>query len=334
MRNVVHGATTSVVPDAQPFSTGWGLMGLVVCTASLCVVGLFWETVRSMIDIWAGSRTFAHGFLVLPAMGYLIWCYRNRWMQLVPAPSAWGVAALILLGSGWFVGHVTAVAWLQQGLVLAMLPGLMWAILGKEIVKTLSWPLGFLAFMLPVGTSIEPWLQDFTAWFIQVGLQFAHIPYLYRTDTYQIVITSGTWEVNPDCAGLRYLLPGLALGYAFATLIYRQPTRRLVFLVLCAAVLMVANGFRAYGVIIGDHFGIAEGTDHRVFSYAIYGLTIPLLFWFGFKWSENIAVNSPEHRMIDVHDSFDARKSILMAIAAVAMLAVPPLAVLLWFERF
>lgn len=332
MREVVDGTTTSV-PDDQSFWTGWRLTGLIMCIASLCVVGLFWETVHSMTDLWASSRTFAHGFLVLPALGYLIWCYRHRWMQLVPAPSAWGVAVLILLGSGWFVGYVTALVWLQQAAVVAMLPGLMWAILGKEIVKTLSWPLGFLAFMLPVGTSIEPWLQDFTVWFIQVGLQLADIPYLYRHETYQIVLTSGMWDVAPDCGGLRYLLPGLALGYAFATLIYRQPTRRLVFLALCAVVLMVANGFRAYGVIIGDHFGIAEGTDHRVFSYVIYGLTIPLLFWLGLQWGGNMTDTSLQYRTTEVHGGFNARKSVFMAVAAVAVLAVAPLSVLLWFNR-
>ena len=195
MRKVVGSVTTSVVPDGQPPSTGWRLMGLIVCITTLCVVGLFWETVRSMVDVWASSRTFAHGFLVLPATGYLVWCYRYMWMQLVPAPSAWGVAALILLGSGWFVGYVTDVMWLQQAAVVAMLPGLVWAILGKEIVKTLSWPLGFLVFMLPVGTSIEPWLQDFTAWFIQVGLQLTNIPYLYE-------------ENYRDCTFLGHMVSG------------------------------------------------------------------------------------------------------------------------------
>ncbi len=329
MRKVVSSATTSVVPEDPLPSTGWRVTGLSVCILSLCVVVLFWETAQSMIDVWASSRTFAHGFLVLPATGYLIWCYRALWMHLVPVPSPWGVVALILLGGGWFVGYVADVMWLQQAAVVAMLPGLMWAIVGKEIAKTLSWPLGFLVFMLPVGTSIEPWLQDFTAWFIQVSLQLTNIPFYY--EDYWIVISSGTWEVAPDCGGLRYLLPGLALGYAFATLIYRQPARRLVFLALCAVVLMIANGIRAYGVIVGDHFGIAEGTDHRVFSYAIYGLTMPLLFWIGLRWAENMTVTSFQHRMRDVRCGIDTRKTILMAIAAVAVLAVAPLSVWLWF---
>ena len=328
MKEVVSTATTSVVPDDRQLLTGWRLTGLILCITSLFVIGLFWETVQSMFDVWANSRTFAHGFLVLPATGYLIWCFRHRWMQLEPAPDAWGVAALMLLGSGWFVGYVTDVIWLEQAAVVAMLPGLIWAVLGKEIVKNLAWPLGFLFFMLPVGTSLEPWLQDFTAWFILVGLQLTHIPYLY--EDYRIVISSGTWEVASDCAGLRYLLPGLASGYVFATLIYRQPARRLVFLALCAVVLMVANGIRAYGVIVGDHFGIAEGTDHRVFSYAVYGVTLPLLFWLGLRWGENMTVTSSQHHTPDVRRGLDTRRTILIAIAAVAVLAVAPLSVWLW----
>jgi len=147
------------------------------------------------------------------------------------------------------------------------------------------------------------------------------------------VITSGTWEVALDCGGLRYLLPGLALGYAIATLIYREPARRLVFLALSAVVLIVANGIRAYGVIVGDHFGIAEGTDHRVFSYTIYGLTMPLLFWIGLRWAESMTGTSFQHRTVDVRYGIDIRKTILMAIAAVAVLAVAPLSIWLWSNR-
>lgn len=330
MSKVVHTVTTNVVPNDQAPPMAWRLAGLILFITSLGVIGLFWETVESMIDVWAGSRTFAHGFLVLPATGYLIWSYRHMWMQLRPAPSVEGVVALILLGSGWIVGYGTDVRWLQQVAVVAMLPGLMWAILGKEVVRTLLWPLGFLVFMLPVGTSIEPWLQDLTGWFIQVGLQVTNIPYLY--DNHRVVLTSGTWKVDLDCGGLRYLLPGLAVGYAFVTLIYRRPARRLIFLAFCAALLMVANGIRAYGVIVGDHFGIAEGTDHRVFSYTIYGLTMPLLLWVGLRWQENMTATSFKHP-VDVRGDLDARRTIMFAIAAVAVLALAPLSVWLWGNR-
>ncbi len=246
----------------------------------------------------------------------------------MPVPSAWGVGALLLTGSGWVVGYLLNLVVLQQAAVVAALPSMVWAILGTEIFRVLSWPLGFLVFLLPVGTSIEPWLQDFTAWFIMAGLQLTGIPYHY--ENYRIAIPSGTWEVAADCGGLRYLLPGLALGYAFATLTYRQPARRIAFLTVCAVMLMVANGVRAYGVIVGDHFGIAEGTDHRVFSYTIYGVTVPLLYWLGLRWTENKTVAPFRDQPLVIRHSHDTRKTVFMAIAAVALLAMAPLSVWLW----
>ena len=139
-------------------------------------------------------------------------------------------------------------------------------------------------------------------------------------------------EPIADCGGLRYLLPGLAVGYAFATLVYRQPARRVVFLAICAAVLMVANGIRAYGVIVGDHVGIAEGIDHRVFSYSVYGVTMPLLFWIGLRWAENMTVTAFHNRTHGVRGDIDTRKAILMAIAGVAVLAAAPLSAWLWSD--
>jgi exosortase A len=315
----------NIIAEWEHGASQWPIPVLVIGIAWVTVVGLFWPTVHSMIAAWNSSRTFAHGFLVVPAAGYLIWCYRARVMVLVPAPSAWGIGAVSMAGMGWFIGYRTNLLVAQQAAVVASLIMLVWALLGAEIFRVLSWPLGFLVFMLPVGTSIEPWLQNFTAWFILIALNLTGIPFLY--EEYRITIPSGTWDVAPDCGGLRYLLPGLALGYAFATLIYRQPARRLVFLVVCAAALMIANGIRAYGVIVGDHFGIAEGADHRLFSYTIFGLTIPLVFWLGVKWTEKKTVASSGDQGADVRQGHDIGKIVLTAIAAVALLAVAPLSV-------
>jgi exosortase len=186
-------------------------------------------------------------------------------------------------------------------------------------------------FLLPVGSSFEPWLQDLTALLILGGLDLAGIPYLY--EQHLITISTGTWHVAPDCGGLRYLLPGLALGYAFATLICRRTGRRMVFLMICAAALMMANGVRAYGVIVGDHIGLTEGADHRIFSYSVFGVTIPFLYWIGWKLreSESIALDFvPTQSAASVHDT---RSTILIASLSVAFLAVVSLYVRVWNGR-
>jgi exosortase A len=263
-------------------SQQWRRASLKLLLAWLAVLAIFWHTAHTMVDVWAHSRTYAHGFLVLPATGYMVWCYRDRLGELSPASHAMGPLLLALLACAWFIGERTGDLLVQQMAVVAMLPALILTVMGAAILRLLRFPLGLLVFALPIGTSIEPWLQKMTALFIVTGLDLAGIP--HARDGFLITIPSGTWEVAPDCSGLRYLLPGLALGYLYTALMHHTVKRRVSFLVLCALLLILANGVRAYGIILGDHLGIAEGTDHRVFSYTIYGLTVLSLGWLGLRW--------------------------------------------------
>ncbi len=301
----------------------WRFAGGLLSIAASCVIVVFWPTVRSMVEVWESSRTFSHGFLVLPAAGYLAWCQRRAWILLIPMPDPHGLLALIGVASGWILGHALHIGWLQQAAVVGMLPGLVWTILGPAVLRVLAWPLGFLIFLIPFGTSFEPWLQDLTAWMILHGLDFSGISYVYRD--HRIYVSSGEWEVARDCAGLRYLLPGLSLAYAFVTVTYRQLSHRIAFLLLCSIVLMLANGARAYAIIFGNHIGIAHGTDHRVFSYTIYGLTMPALLWFGHRWQEEDRGPIPATGVVGL--PLDSRKVVLVSISAVGIIVLARLVV-------
>jgi exosortase len=184
----------------------------------------------------------------------------------------------------WLAGWLLQMLVVQQAAVLSMFPCIIFATWGASVFRALLLPSGLLVFALPIGSSWEPWLQSVTTALITAGLYVAGIPF-HRQDTF-ITLGSGTWEVATDCAGLRYLLPGLALGYVYASLLYQRVWVRVWFLVLCASVLIVANGVRAYGIVLSDYFGMLDGTDHRVFSYSVYAVTILALGCVGSRWSE------------------------------------------------
>ncbi len=322
MNDVVNGASPQVMPTETPVLSERQAAALILCVTTLCMVLLFWSTIRSMVDAWESSRTFAHGFLVVPATGYLVWSYRHKVASLRPSSNAWGLAALFVASSGWVSGYVAELLWLQQAALIAIFIGWVWTIYGHEITRTLSWPLGFLFFLLPVGTSLEPWLQSLTAWLILNGLDFSGLTYGYRD--YHITLGSAVWEVAPDCGGLRYLLPGLSLGYAFAALTYRGTFRRILFLTMCGGSLLLANGVRAYGVIVGNHFGLAVGADHRLFSYAIYGLTMPLLFWIALQWKQPDALDAI--RATEGTSPFNRRKAVFLSLWGIGLLVLARLA--------
>ena len=60
----------------------WRAVGLVMLAVAT-VFAVFWPTVRSMIDIWSRSDTFAHGWLVVPAFVWFTW---ERRRQLAAQP--------------------------------------------------------------------------------------------------------------------------------------------------------------------------------------------------------------------------------------------------------
>jgi exosortase A len=267
---------------------------LMVLVSWLIIIGLFWETFVTMANTWAESRTFAHGFLVLPATLYLMSCYRGHLTRLGLSPSRLGLMALAGAAGVWLLGSEFRAPLIQQISVLMMLVAVVWSTLGTDVIRVLAYPLGFLVFALPIGTSVEPWLQDVTAAFIATGLHLTGIP--MHWEGYFITISSNTWEVVRDCGGLRYILPGLALAYLYSGVVYKRALRRCAFILASLVLLMLGNGVRAYSIILSDHLGLVNGADHRLFSYSIYGIIILSLFRLGLRWRDDRprAVSSEE----------------------------------------
>jgi exosortase/archaeosortase family protein len=129
---------------------------------------------------------------------------------------------------------------------------------------------------------------------------------------------------------LRYLLPGLALGYIFATLTFRAAIRRWCFLTVCGAILMIANGMRAYGIIIAHHLGIADGADHRLFSYTVFGMTLPFLHWLGLKCADKRTGAPSGNEKLKLGRTHDGRRLIVTTITAILLMAVAPVCLWLW----
>lgn len=260
----------------------WMRAGALLFVSTVAVAVLCWSVIGKLVHAWAQSRTYAHGFLMFPAALYMMWEYRERWIGLVPRRSYRGflVGAMLLLM--WSIGRSTEADLFQQAALLAMFPALVLACYGAEVFRAVQFPLGALVFGLPVGSELEPALQSFTAGFIAVVLHITTIP--FQQDGYFITLSSSIWEVAPDCGGLRYILPGLACGYVFTGFVHSRTAQRVCYLFLCAVTLSIANGLRAAAIVLGDHSGISNGADHRVFSYVVYGATAIFLGWLGLSW--------------------------------------------------
>lgn len=259
-----------------------------VFVTSLVVFALFAPTSRSMVEIWARSDTFAHGFLVVPAFLYMVWVARSD-LGASPAVPSWaGVAAIAGCGSVWLLAELAGSQAPAQFAVIGMVPAALLAVFGWRRLRLLAFPCAFLFFAVPFGEVFVPTLIQWTADFTVFAVRLSGVP-VYR-EGMQFIIPSGQWSVVEACSGIRYLLASAMTGALFAWVMYRSPWRRAIFIVAALLVPLGANWIRAYGIVMLGHLSnnqIATGVDHLVYGWLFFGFVVFLLFAIGARWRED-----------------------------------------------
>ncbi|HQU16083.1 MAG TPA: exosortase A [Gammaproteobacteria bacterium] len=272
--------TAEVVAEAP--GVRWGTTLAALCVSLSALLLLYAGTVRSLVDIWWRSETFAHGFLILPISLYLIWCRRAIIRRIQPVLNPWALLLVLSGALAWAVSARIDVLLTQQLMLVAMAIAIVWGLLGTRVVRQMLFPLGYLFFAVPMGDGLIPPLQDFTARFAVSILQWVHIP-VFLEGRY-ISIPTGTFEVAQACSGLRYLIASVVLGTVYAYLVYRTVWRRLLFVAFAVIVPIIANGLRAAGIVAiayASDMRLATGVDHIIYGWIFFGLVMFLLFWAG-----------------------------------------------------
>ncbi len=299
-----------------------------LCAVSLlATLWLFWPTVWSMAQIWSRSETFAHGYLILPISLWLVWRKREA-LALVTPHSEWrGLLLLFLLGFAWLLARIADVQVVQQLAFVAMLPTLVFTCLGWPVVRVILFPLLFLFFAVPMGEALIPSLMDFTALFTVMALRLTGLPVYWEGHYFSI--PSGNWSVVEACSGVRYLIASVTIGSLYAYLTYRSYWRRAIFIGLALLVPILANGMRAYMIVMIGHLSdmkLAQGVDHFIYGWLFFGMVMLLLFWIGSRWSETEATADDAAGVQDTALApHPVARFVTIAVSSLAILLVWPL---------
>ncbi|RJG07047.1 exosortase A [Noviherbaspirillum cavernae] len=309
--------------------------GLAIALALFAPFAIYFDTARSIVSIWNSSETFAHGYIILPISLWLIWKRRDELSTRQPAPCWPAFLLLAACGFGWLLAELGDVQVVRQYALVAMVPIAALAILGPRMAWSMAFPLLFLLLAVPFGEIfIEP-LIAFTADFTVAALQLTGIPVLREGSNF--TIPSGSWSVVEACSGVRYLISSFTLGCIYAYLSYRSPLRRAMFILVSIAVPIIANGLRAYMIVMIGHVSgmqLAVGVDHLIYGWLFFGLVMFLMFWIGSFWRE--AEEQPraaEQGRPQARDVSVSRRRILAAATGVVVcVAIWPLYAL-YIER-
>ena len=303
--------------------SGWRVAAAAFSVAVVVLLVAYWQTVESLVWAWEHDGTYQYAFLIFPLSVWLAFNLRQEVRANSPAPSVWGLLAVVGLVMLWYAGHVLDVNLVQHLAFVALFPALVLACWGWRALWVLAFPLAYLVvFAVPWGDGLVGPLQDITAHIAVHALDLTGTPVLLNGR--EIVTSSAVWMVADACSGVKFFIACSALGCLYAYLMYQRWWKRVAFVALSAVVPVIANGLRVYfTILIGDTWGLkyATGTDHMIFGWQFFGTVLVLLLLVGWFFRDPLP---PAREYSRANGNLPPRMRMLVWPLVIALLIVVP----------
>ena len=208
------------------------------------------------------SDLYSYILLVPIVSAYLVWLQRSKlppFSGQARLPAAGFFLAGLMVLAVYPLARRAGFAWPQDDFLALMMTafvllfagGSCW-FLGKEIVRQLAFPIGFLVLLVPMPTflvnGIEVFLQQGSALAAAGFFQLAGATF-YR-DGLIFKLPTITLEVAPECSGIHSSLVLFITSLVAGQLFLRSPWKRTVLALAIIPLALLRNGFRVF--VIGE----------------------------------------------------------------------------------
>ena len=251
----------SSTPDEEDFPPPPArLRGFVLAVAVLLLCFVL-PLVHLAQFAW-GSELYSHILLVPPISAFLVWMQRRSLAsdsepprQLAAFSMMTGAAVLagywLAIGSAVTLAEEDALALTTLSFVL-FFAGICCLFLGRETLRVITFPLGFLVFMAPFPTflrdGIELASQHSSAVAADMMFRLSGMP-VFR-DGLAFQLPGIPLQVAPECSGIHSSLVLFLTSLLAGHLFLRKPWTRAVLVATVVPLAILRNGFRIF--VIGQ----------------------------------------------------------------------------------
>jgi exosortase len=283
---------------------------------------------------WSDNEDMGHGFLIIPAVLFIIYSDRKRLLSLTPT-AGWGGLCLLIIGLLiYWCGNQADITFVGLISIVVVLVGCVWWLLGWEYLKALSFPIAFLLFAIPLpglDMMVALPLRYLMSKISVLLLKMIGIPVvlvgtgiLSAPDAAHHLATGQRFAVdvaNP-CSGIRSLFALMMVGALFAHFTLKGAWRKWV-LFLCTPPLAIAGNLARIlmltigTVVFGSEFALGKNplehpswfhmaAGYLVFIVALLGMMgiASLLTRLPFSVSSKADENPEAHAMTDAGDRY------------------------------
>jgi len=231
----------------------------------LCYASVLWSIVSEAVT----HSQYSYALVVPLISGYIVWL---RWPAIAAAlgaPDYFFAVPLVLTGLALnLTGHLAALTSLEEISLLLTLTGLVLLLAGRNALRRVWFPIGYLMLVLPLWSylvsSVQAPSQQISANIAARLLQTAGVPAFLEGTT--IVLPTVTLDVMRECSGTNQLIALLVMALPLSYLLLATSASR--FLVAAIAILVgyLSNGARiavigwltAAGRLVSDPHSIAH----------------------------------------------------------------------------
>jgi exosortase len=232
---------------------------------------------------WAVDPDYSHGFLIPIIAGYLIWKKKDIFSSLTVRPEIWGLPVLILGLILLIIGKTGGILFTMNLSFLIVLLGALLSLVGRNLTKTILFPLTYLIFMIPLPAVL---FNELTFRLRLLGttlstkaISLIGIPVLQEGNI--IHLSNASLQVVDACSGLRFLITLLALSVLVGYFTQKSTWKRLCLGLLTIPIAIISNAFRITlsGVLAYKYnLDIAEGFFHTYSGVLVFVVAFTLLF--------------------------------------------------------
>jgi exosortase len=243
---------------------------------------LYAPILKQLVIQWWSDPDYGHGFFVPLISAYVLWHQRARWVKSEVKPSNSGFLVMVggvilLLG-----GSLGAELFTGRFSLLVLLAGMVLFLAGWKMLRSVSFPLGFLILMIPIPVIIYNQitfpLQLLASRFATSWLELMQVPVLREGNV--LILPNYSLEVVEACSGVRSLMTLITLAVAYGYLVESRRWVRFTLPVLMVPIAIVSNAIRIMGTgMLTYHFGpkAAEGFFHDFSGWIIFLAALVLM---------------------------------------------------------
>ncbi len=251
----------------------------------LLLLALFYPTLRWLVAEWLGNDYYSHGPLVPLISAFVAWRLWRSWppgqRKIEPANGGLIVGLVGLLV--YLFALVQRAYFVASLAMIAILAGIVWALLGVAVLKRMTFPLLFLLFMVPL-PFVEPLsvpMAQITGTISAAVVRLFGVPIVVNGA--QVTLPNAQLVVGAQCSGLRSIVTLFTL-VGIVVFILQGPWPHKALLALSSIVIAAfGNVLRVSSLlgvanIWGSDAAFKYYHDYSGFVFFISALALLLLF--------------------------------------------------------